>query len=76
MADNAQHTQLEQLRTWQQNLNTSHITLHSLINNKLADDWDLIALQEPPINRLSNTKANHRWHVVYPTHKLTKGDKP
>ena len=76
MADNAHPAQLEQLRTWQQNLNTSHIALHSLINNKLADEWDFIALQEPPVNRLGNTKANHHWCVVYPTHKLTKGAKP
>ena len=76
MADNAHPAQLEQLRTWQQNLNTLHNVLHSLINNKLADKWDFIALQEPPVNRLRNTKANHCWCVVYPTHKLTKGAKP
>ncbi|KIM60309.1 hypothetical protein SCLCIDRAFT_73015, partial [Scleroderma citrinum Foug A] len=45
-------------------------------NNKLADEWDFIALQEPPVDRLGNTKANHRWRMVYPTHKLTKGAKP
>ena len=76
MSDNAQHAQLEQLKIWQQNLNTSHIALHSLLNNKIADDWDIIALQEPPVDRLSNTKANHCWCMVYPTHKLAKGVKP
>ena len=76
MSDNAQHAQLEQLKIWQQNLNTSHIALHSLLNNKPTDDWDIVALQEPPVDRLGNTKANHHWRMVYPTHKLAKGDKP
>ena len=76
MSDNAQHAQLEQLKIWQQNLNTSHIALHLLLNNKPTDDWDIVALQEPPVDRLGNMKANHRWRVVYLTHKLAKGDKP
>ncbi|KAI5993273.1 hypothetical protein EDD15DRAFT_2106880, partial [Pisolithus albus] len=37
--------------------------------------WDIVALQEPPIDAVGNTKANSRWRVVYPTHKLAKGEK-
>lgn len=67
---------LPKLRIWQQNLNTSHIALHSLINSKIAEDWDILALQEPPIDQLGNTRANTRWRVVYPTTKLAQGAKP
>jgi len=76
MDRHAHQTQLAQLRIWQQNLNNSHITLHSLTNNNIANDWDIVALQEPPVDKLGNTKANFRWRVVYPTHKLAKGGKP
>ncbi|KAI6011382.1 hypothetical protein BKA83DRAFT_4033127, partial [Pisolithus microcarpus] len=39
-------------------------------------NWDIVALQEPPIDALGNTKANNHWRVVYPTHKLARGEKP
>jgi len=61
MYRDAHQIQLTQIRIWQQNLNNSHIALHSLINNNIADDWDIIALQEPPVDKLGNTKANFRW---------------
>jgi len=76
MYRDAPQAQLTQIRIWQQNLNTSHIALHSLTNDRIADNWDVVALQEPPIDKLGNTKANFRWRVVYPTHKLAKGEKP
>ena len=75
MYRDAHQIQLTQIRIWQQNLNNSHIALHSLLNNNIADDWDIIALQEPPVDKLGNTKANFRWRVVYPTHKPAKGEK-
>ncbi|KAG2032056.1 hypothetical protein BDR03DRAFT_803293, partial [Suillus americanus] len=34
-------------------------------------EYDIIALQEPHINFLRNTRANHRWHVLYPSHHHT-----
>lgn len=60
------------LRIWQQNLNASMISQASLLNNsKLATDWDLIVIQEPYINFLRNTCANHHWHVLYPSEHFT-----
>lgn len=75
-AQPTQDTQPARLRIWQQNLNNSTVALFSLINSPLADNWDIIALQEPPIDALGNTKANSHWRAVYPTHKLAKGEKP
>ena len=76
MYNDAHQAQLEEIKIWQQNFNTSPTTLHSLTSNPTTGNWDIIALQEPPIDRLGNTKANHHWRVVYPTYKLTKGQKP
>ncbi|KIK34517.1 hypothetical protein CY34DRAFT_33211, partial [Suillus luteus UH-Slu-Lm8-n1] len=33
---------------------------------------DLIAIQEPHINFLRNTSANHHWHVLYPSLHYTQ----
>ncbi|KAI6020723.1 hypothetical protein PISMIDRAFT_75803, partial [Pisolithus microcarpus 441] len=49
------NTHLTRLRIWQQNLNKSTKALFSLLNSTLANNWDVIALQEPPINTLGNT---------------------
>ncbi|KIK40534.1 hypothetical protein CY34DRAFT_87167 [Suillus luteus UH-Slu-Lm8-n1] len=53
-------------RIWQQNLNTSMVAQASLLNNTSLSDWDIIIIQEPHINFLHNTSANHQWHVLYP----------
>ena len=37
----------------------------------LHKNWDILALQEPYIDALGNTKANSQWHVVYPSPHLT-----
>ena len=42
-----------------------------LTNTLLPSDWDLIALQEPAINKISNRRANAHWGIVYPTTKYT-----
>ncbi|KAG1791260.1 uncharacterized protein HD556DRAFT_1241061, partial [Suillus plorans] len=43
----------------------------SLLNNPNASKWDIILIQEPHINFLRNTSANHHWHVIYPTQHYT-----
>ena len=54
------------LRIWQQNLNKSDKAHYDLINTPLHKSWDILALQEPYIDALGNTKANSWWHVIYP----------
>ena len=39
----------------------------------LHKNWDILAIQEPYIDTLSNTQANSWWHVVYPSPNLTNG---
>lgn len=50
--------------------------MFSLINGTLADEWDVVTLQEPPVDALGNTRANVHWRVVYPTYKLAWGERP
>src|SRR6266481_8045117 len=58
------------LRIWQQNLNKSDRAHFDLINSPVHKNWDIILLQEPYIDTLGNTKANSRWHTVYPSSHL------
>ena len=39
----------------------------------LHKSWDILALQEPYIDFLGNTKANSHWHVIYLMPHLTDG---
>ena len=64
------------LHIWQQNLNTSHIAQLSLLNSPISNDWDILAIQEPALNLVNNTRASAHWRVVYLTCKYTHGDKP
>ncbi|KIM59443.1 hypothetical protein SCLCIDRAFT_70238, partial [Scleroderma citrinum Foug A] len=45
-------------------------------NGPISDEWDILALQEPALNTLGNTRASTHWRVVYPDHKYTHGEKP
>ncbi|KAG1786572.1 uncharacterized protein HD556DRAFT_1248132, partial [Suillus plorans] len=68
---NTQIDNTAELKIWQQNLNTSLVAQESLLNSPDILDWDILILQEPHINFLRNTRANHRWHVIYPTNHYT-----
>ena len=70
------HQTLSHLRIWQQNLNTSHTAQLTLLNSPISDDWDILALQEPALNTLGNTRASTHWRVVYPDRKYTHGETP
>jgi hypothetical protein len=61
----------KRLRIYQQNLNKSDKAQYDLINSPMHKDWDLMLLQEPYVDALGNTRANHHWHVLYPTSHLT-----
>ncbi|KAG1838976.1 hypothetical protein F4604DRAFT_1941068 [Suillus subluteus] len=59
------------LKIWQQNLNASLVAQESLMNSPDIIKRDLLIIQEPHINFLHNTRASHRWHVLYLTHHLS-----
>ncbi|KAJ8589708.1 hypothetical protein M405DRAFT_693199, partial [Rhizopogon salebrosus TDB-379] len=59
------------LHIWQQNLNTSLIAQHSLLNSPIARNWDIVALQEPHISSMKNTISSPYFHTVYPTTRFS-----
>lgn len=59
------------IRVWQQNLNTSLLAQHSLLNSPIARNWDIVALQEPHINSMKNTISSPYFHAVYPTTRFS-----
>ncbi|KAG2059250.1 hypothetical protein BDR06DRAFT_874921 [Suillus hirtellus] len=62
---------IKRLQIWQQNLNTSFTAQSSLLSNNKMANWDIIAIQEPYINFLHNTHANHHWYIIYPTQRFS-----
>ena len=67
---------LSRLHIWQQNLNTSHTAQLTLLNGPILDEWNILAIQEPALNMLGNTRANTHWRVAYPDRKYSHGEKP
>jgi len=61
----------KRLRIWQHNLNKSEKAQFDLINSPIHENWDIVLLQEPYIDKYGNTKAMSKWHTVYPTAHLT-----
>ena len=51
----------KRLRIWQQNLNKSDKAQYDLNNSLIHNEWDIILLQEPYIDTLGGTRANHHW---------------
>ncbi|KIM58408.1 hypothetical protein SCLCIDRAFT_83830, partial [Scleroderma citrinum Foug A] len=51
---------------WQQNLNTTHTAQLTLLNSPTLDEWDVLALQEPALNMIGNTRASTHWRVSLP----------
>ncbi|KAH7918794.1 hypothetical protein BV22DRAFT_1024009, partial [Leucogyrophana mollusca] len=61
----------DSLHIWQQNVNGSLAAQEHIINGPWACDWDMVALQEPYMNHLHNTRSSRAWRAVYPTNHFT-----
>jgi Endonuclease-reverse transcriptase len=62
-----------QLRIWQQNVHKSKTAQDYILNTTNPSDWDIIAIQEPWINRFGNSRGSQFWRVVYPTNFYAEG---
>jgi hypothetical protein len=58
------------LKIYQQNVMKTKTAAMHLINRGLHTAFDIIALQEPYLDSIANTRANFHWHVIYPTSKF------
>ena len=64
------------LRIWQENLNKSATAQHCILSGPFtAKEWDVVAIQEPVIDSLGNTKATSDWNVIYPSARYTHQDR-
>jgi hypothetical protein len=63
----------EQLRIWQLNIHKSQTAQDYVINTARPEDWDVLALQEPWIDTLGNSRASHYWRVIYPANYYEEG---
>ena len=74
---NENNQTLTGIQIWQQNLNNSPAAQLLLINGPVANQWDILALQEPTMDQwLGLTKDSSHWRVVYPTHKFSQDTRP
>ena len=56
----------QKLRIWQQNVHMSKTAHTYILNTANPKDWDILALQEPWIDRFGNSRGSQYWRVVYP----------
>lgn len=49
-------------------MNASRNAHEEFLNAGYLDNYDIIAIQEPWLDRMHNTRALHQWRVIYPTH--------
>jgi hypothetical protein len=47
-----------------------------VLNSANPNEWDLLLFQEPWLDYLRNTRANHYWRVVYPPSHFNDGSPP
>jgi hypothetical protein len=64
------------VRIWQQNCRRSEACQQDVINSCNPDKYNLILIQEPWLDHLSNTHAPTGWSAVYPpTHYLENAER-
>ena len=61
-----QTQQLPTLGIWQQNLNKSNDAQVDLLNLAKPTEWNVLALQEPYLNKNNKTYSSSHWQVIYP----------
>ncbi|KAI5997158.1 hypothetical protein EDD15DRAFT_2163128, partial [Pisolithus albus] len=63
------------LRIWQQNLNRSGVTQHSLLHGPHSKQWDVYAFQEPHIRPNKCTISSPKFYTVYPSTRFSDPDR-
>jgi hypothetical protein len=61
------------LKIWQQNIHKSKTAHEYILNNTNLEDWDVIALQEPWIDKYGNSRGTQYWYTIYPTNFYKEG---
>ncbi|KAJ3557254.1 hypothetical protein NP233_g11792 [Leucocoprinus birnbaumii] len=70
---NNDQEQYRRLRILQINMNKSEAAHLDLINRNLADNWDIVCLQEPHITKYGNIRTPNKFRQVYPVDRHKEG---
>lgn len=62
---------IQKLTVWQQNLNKSAIAQHNMLQTVDPAKYDIIAMQEPAMDRLGRTFVGLKWRAIYPAKHAT-----
>ena len=63
----------QQLRIWQQNLHKSQTTQDFVRCTARPSECDVLALQEPWLDHLGNSRGSQYWRIIYPANFYVKG---
>jgi hypothetical protein len=63
----------KKLKIWQQNVHKFKTAQEYVLNNANPEDWDMIALQEPWIDKYGNSHGTQYWHAIYPANFYEEG---
>jgi len=58
------------LRIWQQNTHKLKYAQQYILNTAKPEDWDVIAIQEPYLDKFNNARGSRYWHILYPSNHL------
>ncbi|KZP06796.1 hypothetical protein FIBSPDRAFT_763852, partial [Athelia psychrophila] len=61
------------LRIWQQNARKSLHVTYDILQQADPEKWDIIAIQEPYLDKMKKTRVNHYWRTHYPTNHSLDG---
>ena len=71
MIGSRQPRSLTRLRIWQQNLRKSHPAQLDMLATAKPEDWDVLAIKEPYLDHLGNSRASQFWKIIYPANHRT-----
>lgn len=63
----------KQLQIWQQNERKSIYAHESLLLQAKPEDWDLIVIQEPWLDKTGRVCGSQYWRILYPANYLFNG---
>jgi len=58
------------LQIWQQNTHKSKLAQQYILNSAAPKNWDIIAIQEPWLDRFNNARGSTYWCILYLTNHL------
>ena len=61
---------LSKLHIWQQNTHKLHYAQQYIINTANSEEWNVIAIQEPWLDKLNNARGSTYWCIIYPSNHL------